>query len=66
MKKTEYMEKHGFTLRKVTKEDREQARTDYQRTADYIIGYGGDEWYSKDGSIRDMYAIVKEWKAAGI
>lgn len=66
MKKSEYMERHGFTLRKATKKDREQAKTDYQRTADYIISYNGDEWYSKDGSIKDMYSIVKEWKAAGI
>lgn len=66
MKKSQYMEKHGLTLRKVTKEDRAAARTDYQRTADFIISNGAGEWFSRNGSLRDMQLFVKEWKAACI
>lgn len=66
MKKSEYMEKHGLTLRRVTKEDRACARTDYQRVADYIISNGACEWFSKNGSLKDMMLFVREWKAAGI
>ncbi len=59
MKKSEYMNKHGLTLRKVTAEDREAAKTDYQRTADYIISNGKEEFFSRNGSLKDMKDIVK-------
>lgn len=64
MTKMEYMKRHGLTLRKVTKEDRAAARTDYQREADYIITYAGAEWYSKTGSMRDMQAMVRYHRAS--
>lgn len=57
MTKQEYMSKYGFTLRRVTQQDRAEAQTDYQRRADYMIGYKGTEWYSMGGSIRDMFAM---------
>lgn len=66
MTKAAFMEKHGITLRKVTEEDQRQARTDYQRNADYIISNGACEWYSRNGSLRDIQLFVREWKAAGI
>ena len=66
MKKADYMERHGLTLRRVTKEDREAARTDYQRTAEYIISNGACEWFSMNGSLSDMQLFVREWQAAGI
>ena len=59
MKKSEYMNKHGLTLRQVTAEDREAAKTDYQRTADYIISNGKEEFFSRNGSLKDMKDIVK-------
>ena len=65
MKKSEYMEKHGLTLRKVEEEDKKLARTDYQRSANYIINNGACEWFSMNGSLRDMMLFVREWKAAG-
>ena len=66
MTKAEYMEKHGLTLRSVTKEDRAVARTDTQRMANYIISNGACEWFSLNGSLRDMQLFVREWKAAKI
>ncbi len=66
MKKAEYMQRHGLTLRRVTPEDRAAARTDYQRVADYIIDNGACEWFSKSGSLRDMQTFVREWHAAEI
>ena len=65
MTKLEYMERHGLTLRKVTSDDRALARTDYERTADYIISNGAGEWFSKNGSLCDMQTFVREWKVAG-
>lgn len=59
MKKSEYMNKHGLTLRKVTAKDREAATTDYQRMADYIISNGKEEFFSRNGSLKDMKDIVK-------
>ena len=66
MKKSEYMERHGLTLHRVTQEDRTCARTDYQRNAEYIISNGACEWYSKNGSLRDMRDFVRAWHYAGI
>ena len=65
MTKSEYMERHGLTLRRVTKEDRAVARTDTQRIADYIISNGACEWFSVNGSLRDMREFVKAWHYAG-
>lgn len=45
MTKSEYMEKYGLTLRKVT--------------ADYIISNGKEEFFSRNGSLKDMKDIVK-------
>lgn len=59
MTKIDYMKRHNITARPVTKEDREQARTDYQRNADYIISYDGAEWYSVGLNMRDLFAIVR-------
>lgn len=66
MKKAEYMERHGLTLRRATREDYAAARTDYQRSADYIISNGACEWFSRNGSLRDMQLFVREWNAACI
>ena len=63
MTKKEYIEKHGLTLRKVTAEDRKVARTDYQRTADYIISDGTTEFFSTKGSLKDIMYFVKSAKA---
>ena len=55
MTKLEYMNKHGIKLREVTKEDREQAKTDYQRDSSFVITYpNGKEYYSKRGSLKDI------------
>lgn len=59
MKKQQYMSAHGLTLRKVSPQDRAEARTDYQREAEYIISNGRIEWYSKRGSLSDMRAFVE-------
>lgn len=66
MKKSDYMERHGLTLRRVTQKDRAFARTDYERSAEYIISNGACEWFSKNGSLRDMQDFVREWRFAGI
>lgn len=63
MTKKEYIEKHGLTLRKVTAEDRKVARTDYQRIADYIISKGTMEFFSMNGSMKDLMYFVKVWKS---
>ena len=59
MKKNAYATAHGLTIRKVTAEDRAEARTDYQRSAEYIISNGRNEWYSKSGSLSDMRTFVE-------
>ena len=59
MTKQEYMTKNCLTLRKVTAEDRTAATTDYQKTADYIISNGKEEFFSRNGSLKDMKDIVK-------
>lgn len=59
MKKQQYMSAHGLTLRKVSPQDRAEARTDYQREAEYIISNGRIEWYSKRGSLNNMRAFVE-------
>ena len=59
MKKTAYAQAHGLTIRKVTEQDRAEARTDYQREAEYIISNGRIEWYSKRGSLNDMRIFVE-------
>lgn len=62
MKKAEYMETHGLTLRAVTPEDVAAAKTDYQRAAGYVISdESGAEWYSMNGSQKDMENFMK-WK----
>ena len=63
MLKKEYIEKHGIILRKVTAEDRKAARTDYQRTADYIISDGATEFFSTNRSLKDIMYFVKSAKA---
>lgn len=63
MSKSEYMRRHGLTLRPVTPEDRAVARTDYQRDADYIITDGTVEWFSMRGTLSDMKRFV-EWNYA--
>lgn len=63
MLKKEYIEKHGIILRKVTAEDRKAARTDYQRTADYIISDGTTEFFSTKGNLKDIMYFVKSAKA---
>ena len=63
MTKQEYITKHGLTLRNVTAEDRKAARTDYQRTADYIISDGTTEFFSMNGSMKDIRYFVKSVKA---
>lgn len=46
MTKAGYTTKHGLTLRKVTMQDRQSAKTDYQRQAEYIISDGKCEYFS--------------------
>lgn len=60
MKKDEFLKKNNLRIRKVTKKDLESARTDYQRTSNYIIKTkSGDEYFSKNGSVADCKAIIK-------
>ena len=54
MSKIEYMKRHGMTIRPVTEQDRATARTDYQRKAKYIIKNSEWEWFSLNGSLKDM------------
>ena len=63
MKKAEFMRLHGLSLRPATSRDRKQAKTDYQRNADYIISSkSGVEWFSKNGSMADMKEFVRHNK----
>ena len=62
MTKKAYIEKHGIILRKVTAEDRKAARTDYKKAADYIISDGTTEFYSTNGSLKDIMYFVKSVK----
>jgi hypothetical protein len=64
MSKQKYMERHGVTLRHVTDADRQVARTDYQRNAEYIMRYAGVEWYSKRATLEDAKALVSYHKAS--
>lgn len=66
MTKSQHMEKYGLTLRKATAEDRKSADTDYGRSANYVISNGACEWFSANGSLRDMKLFVKEWRNAKI
>lgn len=59
MKKNAYAQAHGLNVRKVTLKDRMEARTDYQREAEYIISNGTVEWYSMNGSLKDMQIFVQ-------
>ena len=59
MSKQEFMKRHGLKLRPVTQEDRAAARTDYQRCARFIITDGAREYYSTNGTLRDMEFFVK-------
>ena len=63
MTKQEYITKNGLTLRKVAAEDRKAAKTDYQRAADYIISDGTTEFFSTNGSLKDIMYFVKSAKA---
>lgn len=59
MKKEEFLKKNNLRIRKVTKKDLESARTDYQRTSNYIIKTKtGKEYFSKNGSLADCKRIV--------
>lgn len=59
MNKAEWIKKHGCKVRPATKKDKEAARTDYQRNADFIIQTpGGSEYYSKRGSLNDVKAAL--------
>jgi hypothetical protein len=61
MTKSEYMARHGLTLRRVTSADVRAARTDYQREADYIItSRSGAEWYSRRGTMDDLRRAAGE------
>ena len=54
MTKKEILKETGIKLRSVKKKDRANARTDYQRDADYIITTSnGEEYFSKNGSLKD-------------
>ena len=59
MKKEEFLKKNNLRIRKVRKKDLESARTDYQRTSNYIIKTKtGKEYFSKNGSLADCKRIV--------
>lgn len=54
MKKSDVLIKTGIKLRSVTVEDRKQAKTTLQRNANFVITTAnGEEYYSKNGSLRD-------------
>ena len=54
MKKNEVLKQKGIKLRKATEKDKKSAKSDFQREADYVIQTNnGDEYYSKNGSLKD-------------
>ena len=59
MNKREFMRKHGVTVRPVTKEDAKFADSEFKRNAKFITTYKGHEWFSADGSLRDMEIMVE-------
>ena len=60
MKKAEVLKQKGIKLRKVTAKDRKNARTTYQRNADYIvITSNKKQYYSTNGSLKDCLTCEK-------
>ncbi len=60
MKKSEILKKKGIKVSKVTKRDKDLARTDYQRNANFIVTTSnGRQFYSKNGSLRDALGCEK-------
>lgn len=59
MKKEEFLKKEGLKIRKATAKDKAYAKTDYQRSANYIIKTkSGKEYFSKNGSVADCKTIM--------
>ncbi len=56
MNKREFMR---VTVRPVNKEDAKFADSEYKRNAKFITTYKGHEWFSADGSLRDMEIMVE-------
>lgn len=59
MKKSVYAARHGITVRPVTPQDIQGAKTDYQRSCKYIFSYKGLEWYSRKATLADMMDLVR-------
>lgn len=58
MTKLEFAARHGVTIRRVTEQDRLEARTDYQRAADFILACNGREHYSKRATLADIKYLI--------
>ena len=60
VKKADILKSKGIKIRKVNKDDKACARTDYQRQANYMITTSnGKQFYSKNGSLRDALGCEK-------
>ena len=57
--KAEYMAKNGIKIRPVTAKDKQYAKTDYQKNADYIISVNGKQFFSTNGSLADCKTVVQ-------
>ena len=57
--KADYMAKNGIKIRPVTAKDKQYARTDYQKNADYIISINGKQFFSTNGSLADCKTVVQ-------
>ena len=63
-KKETVLKEKGIILRHVTEKDRKKAKTDLQRTASFVITTAnGQEYYSKNGSLKDCLWADKNSKA---
>lgn len=66
MKKNEVLKQKGIKLRKATEKDKKSAKSDFQREAKYVIKTSnGDEFYSKNGSLKDCLWADATSKADG-
>lgn len=59
MKKIEYMEKHGISIRKMNVYERENSKAKYGKDFNYIINYLGERFVSAKGALADMKNCVK-------
>lgn len=60
MTKKEILVALNITIRHATAEDRKNARTDYARSAEYVIQLpNGNEYFSRAGSLDDVMHAVR-------